>query len=1496
MSRRQQLLRPYGAGERPIIIPPRLEGSWPGGPVSGCGYLLDNSRIGDPREFQPGRSTTPAGTSNVRVEYPLQANGWPALSASCWVYKSGSSVTDYCFGQYFPSGTQRSWTINLEVTDRPTFRISADGTSGNVKQYELDPIGAGRWVHLAFTYANNQLLVYQNGVRGNPNIVVDAPVGNLPTQPTIPISALSRSSDGGNPINGYMYDCRIWSRVLTRDEVYKVFLGESVLEGLELQDYLDDKDPDRSFDSSRYGRHGTKLNFVVADHTTELLAPRSAQNDHGYSEGQRFYNGGDFFFANDVNLPNAKGAVEIWYRHRVHNQIRYQCGITGSDDARVRIGSNGSGQMLFGIGSDTSISTAIKGIDGEVWRRRIEWDNNNYKTFMDGVETGSGTYTGNVNLDGTAKRFGLGGVWITGSSTQNQYPSDQTIYRVRITGATDDDVIYDTARDGWGYIVGTGATDPFTVYVPRDEATSVPHETATQFGRDSNIETNTDFRGATGDVRVSFTFNVTETNSTPKICSQRTNPSGSPFDVYMNTSGQLVTRINDTGFNQTTTNSYNDGKNYEFVWERVAGNATGGIRDMDGNWIEQFTPQAFPDQLQNAGQDKCWMLNGEVGGSSWVEGFCWDVRMQIGNKLDIYSGYEATQQFWPDCQLINVQTAVVPGSGSPVSTQVLDALGNPIQYNGENPRSGQLEQSNCWGTDGVGSLNAWFTRTLPEYTFPFTVGCRAKSFAASTGSDYLLGCGNDAATDCFYGFGVEDATLSMVFRRENNLGANTVKVTEAYIDLQEKWWDLAVVWVNENYVKFYVDGLLKWEGSLTGDRPPHLPLNGVSLNAMRPFNINAPHNHCHYADWFFVGRELSSSEIATWAQCGDTQDMNFTMRCPMSEGMNGLAGLPLGDIVHDVTGNSNHAWGLLQIYESNWHKQDHFHWNYKQGHTASELVDNPELLGADTWSKGTRPSGVAQQYEFPSNTPINTMDSATVDGKCTINFTCNPLDPTYAGLQYPGTLPPNGHRVRVQFRFRVDSIDDNEADLQIRFNVGGWKTPTVRYPVTEVGIGKWVTCEWEGISDGGNFICAAYQSGSGLGFTASMTFDRISITSVNVPALEDGSADADGSPIANPAGAYNNNAESQINFTGHPDAPWHKQVYKGYTSRRNSSISRVELGAMNVPIEYRQADVEYMIYTKWRMFNYDTAMRPTDSQTGGLQSLVSRITESLMSVFNQAQAWVDIDYSSMGINIADGQWHELVYTVDGPNDKFIAWIDGMKAGEVTNTGFGLLFDTFTRVSFVGSTAGNWLNGDFARGRIVLGRVAKKASDALTGKAWVDVICNDGQFNDISDDAQSFPGWQGSGVGSETFPLAEVPKDYLFNGVIDEEAWNRSYIDGKQERNYKVSSNRVTQLPRPIVTAAVVPDAPSSSATFMRFEIRWSEPVSGFTNSVDDLIGINAVLGGFTELTPGLVYEITAIHTLPGAGQYGLEIPAGACVSQATGAGNAKSTGSTTYVP
>lgn len=97
-------------------------------------------------------------------------------------------------------------------------------------------------------------------------------------------------------------------------------------------------------------------------------------------------------------------------------------------------------------------------------------------------------------------------------------------------------------------------------------------------------------------------------------------------------------------------------------------------------------------------------------------------------------------------------------------------------------------------------------------------------------------------------------------------------------------------------------------------------------------------------------------------------------------------------------------------------------------------------------------------------------------------------------------------------------------------------------------------------------------------------------------------------------------------------------------------------------------------------------------------------------------------------------------------------------------------------------------------------------------------------------------------------------------------------------------------------AVVVPDSPTTSANFMSFTMTWNEEVTGFAFLASDLEAINGVLGDFQTVTSGLVYTVTCITTLPGAGSYGVRVLAGGCESVATGIDCRESQGTVQYIP
>ena len=164
---------------------------------------------------------------------PDFAHSLTNLTVMCWVKTStGVDAFDTLMAHWNVGISQRSWIIQLNSgADNMLVGISANGSS-NAKIYETttDVVGDETWHHCAFSFSNDDLKLFVDGVESTVTKTTDNTCTSLHNS-TDKISFFCRktgsTSDnfGDLVLDGNLADCRIYDATLSAAQILSIKNG-----------------------------------------------------------------------------------------------------------------------------------------------------------------------------------------------------------------------------------------------------------------------------------------------------------------------------------------------------------------------------------------------------------------------------------------------------------------------------------------------------------------------------------------------------------------------------------------------------------------------------------------------------------------------------------------------------------------------------------------------------------------------------------------------------------------------------------------------------------------------------------------------------------------------------------------------------------------------------------------------------------------------------------------------------------------------------------------------------------------------------------------------------------------------------------------------------------------------------------------------------------------------------------------------------------------------
>lgn len=238
---------------------------------------IDSAHTGTARAEQPGRAYDFDGANDFVDSIP---NPFPTqnFSATYW-FKADTFTTAYFMGAgrfYAVDGS--GWVID---SNNNNIRIRIGIGSGLSTNYTATyTFATNTWYHVAVTVDRaGDVTFYVNGYEVD-NIDISGQAGNTGTDNLV----IARQGVGTGVFNGQMYDVRLYSGLLTADEVTSIYTFNDIAKTPVVHYKCEDTDSLIAYDSSGNGNHGTKTNITASTfHYEGADVPYSFQNQVGFS-------------------------------------------------------------------------------------------------------------------------------------------------------------------------------------------------------------------------------------------------------------------------------------------------------------------------------------------------------------------------------------------------------------------------------------------------------------------------------------------------------------------------------------------------------------------------------------------------------------------------------------------------------------------------------------------------------------------------------------------------------------------------------------------------------------------------------------------------------------------------------------------------------------------------------------------------------------------------------------------------------------------------------------------------------------------------------------------------------------------------------------------------------------------------------------------------------------------------------------------------------------
>jgi len=203
------------------------------------------------------------------------------LSVFFWVKSSAAGVFEALISKYHFTTSQKSWYVSLASRQLRVY-ISDDGAGTNVKDYVTTGtwIANGTWQHVGFTFSNNDLKLWVDGVDRTSTKTTD----NTVTAINASTTDLEIGSLLNNPsyFPGQLDEVAIWNSTLGASEIVKIYNSGAPIDlkknngnytsSANLVSYyrMGDGDDATNLYDNKGTNDGTLVNMNASNYTTDV--------------------------------------------------------------------------------------------------------------------------------------------------------------------------------------------------------------------------------------------------------------------------------------------------------------------------------------------------------------------------------------------------------------------------------------------------------------------------------------------------------------------------------------------------------------------------------------------------------------------------------------------------------------------------------------------------------------------------------------------------------------------------------------------------------------------------------------------------------------------------------------------------------------------------------------------------------------------------------------------------------------------------------------------------------------------------------------------------------------------------------------------------------------------------------------------------------------------------------------------------------------------------
>jgi len=171
----------------------------------------------EPNAFAPNVATLDGSTQYFDAGNPSEFNSLNELSIVLWVKPTSTGSSRILASKWEGSSNQRSFDVNLNTTNTPTFSLSVDGSTSDQLTFSSS-IPTGSFSHVVVTYDGTTKRGYINGVATG----TEARTGGI-FDSTSSLALGADSAGTGSFLSGQLGGISIYNRALTSTEITALY-------------------------------------------------------------------------------------------------------------------------------------------------------------------------------------------------------------------------------------------------------------------------------------------------------------------------------------------------------------------------------------------------------------------------------------------------------------------------------------------------------------------------------------------------------------------------------------------------------------------------------------------------------------------------------------------------------------------------------------------------------------------------------------------------------------------------------------------------------------------------------------------------------------------------------------------------------------------------------------------------------------------------------------------------------------------------------------------------------------------------------------------------------------------------------------------------------------------------------------------------------------------------------------------------------------------------